>query len=84
MTLHKIIISLASNCDQEANIAEARRRLDAIITPRRYTDAIWTEPIHSARPDLYLNQLVEADTALNADDREAALNRIEADRGRTA
>ena len=84
MTLHKIIISLASNCDQEANIAEARRRLDDIITPRRYTDAIWTEPIRSTRPDLYLNQLVEADTALSADDLEAALKRIEADMGRTA
>ena len=84
MTLHKIIISLASNCDQEANIAEARRRLDDIITPRRYTDAIWTEPIHSVRTDLYLNQLVEADTALSADNLEAAFKRIEADMGRTA
>lgn len=83
MTLHKIIISLASNCDQEANIAEARRRLDAIITPRRYTDAIWTEPIHSARTDLYLNQLVLADTTLSVDDLQAALKRIEADMGRT-
>ena len=59
MTLHKIIISLASNCDQEANIAEARRRLDAIITPRRYTDAIWTELYAEHLPARIVGEVTE-------------------------
>lgn len=81
---HQVIISLASNHQQQANLTEARRRLDQLLDSRRYTEAIWTEPINARRPDLYLNQLLHAETTLSADDLQQALKDIELSMGRTA
>ena len=81
---HSCIISLAANCNQEENLAEARRRLSQILFSPTYTEAIWTEPFKHPDSPLYLNQLVYAKTNLNAEELECELKTIEHAMGRTA
>ena len=47
--IKKVIISLASNCDQEQNMQEARLRIAALdkLNSLQYTEAIWTKPYGS-------------------------------------
>ena len=45
MKVHEVIISLASNDNQEANLAKAREQLTQLMTEVHFTSAIWTEPI---------------------------------------
>jgi 2-amino-4-hydroxy-6-hydroxymethyldihydropteridine diphosphokinase len=80
---HSCIISLASNCCQEENLAEAQCRLSQILFSPSYTDAIWTEPINSHLSSRYLNQLVYAQTSLTVDALQAALKQLECEMGRT-
>ena len=61
--LHQIIISLASNEDQEAHMAAAREQLVQLLTEARFTSAIWTEPFNCSRKEPYLNQLCQGTTA---------------------
>ena len=61
---HNIIISLASNENQEANLEAARTQLIQLLTEVHFTPAIWTEPIHTLRKEPYLNQLCKGTTAL--------------------
>ena len=61
---HQIIISLASNEDQETRMAAAREQLTQLLTECHFTSAIWTEPINSIRKEPYLNQLCQGTTAL--------------------
>ena len=80
---HQTLISLASNCDQEAHLAEARSRLDRVLEDTRYTEAIWTEPVGSRRSDLYLNQLLRASTTLDVQQLQSMLKAIETQMGRS-
>lgn len=61
---HQIIISLASNENQEARLAAAREQLVQLLTECHFTSAIWTEPINCSRKEPYLNQLCMGTTAL--------------------
>ena len=61
---HQIIISLASNEDQESHIAAAREQLVQLLTECHFTSAIWTEPVNCSRKEPYLNQLCQGTTAL--------------------
>ena len=116
--LNNVIISLASNCDQEQHLQQARQCLAQVLSACRYTEAIWTKPVVGeasklcsrplpqsleasptmpqsleasptatqsleASPTMYLNQLVEATTALTADELTQALKDIEQQMGRT-
>jgi 2-amino-4-hydroxy-6-hydroxymethyldihydropteridine diphosphokinase len=60
---HTVIISLASNENQEANMAAAREQLTQLLTSVHFTSAIWTEPVNSIRKEPYLNQLCQGTTA---------------------
>lgn len=62
--LHHIIISLASNYNQEANLEAARTALTQLLNEVHFTSAIYTEPINSLRSEPYLNQLCKGTTAL--------------------
>jgi len=79
----EVLISLASNHEQEKNLPEALQRLGQILQITRTTEAIWTEPVNAKRPDLYLNQLVYGQTNLTADQLDAFFKRIEIIMGRT-
>ena len=57
MKVHEVIISLASNENQEANLAKTREQLTQLLAEVHFTSAIWTEPINSIRKEPYLNQL---------------------------
>lgn len=81
--MHQVILSLAANCDAEKNLPEARLCLEQILTFTHYTDAIWTEPIGCKRKDLYLNQLVKAQTELTYEQLNEQLKAIEQQMGRT-
>ena len=82
--LHQVIISLASNYEQEANMAEARRRLNVLLHVFRFTIEIWTEPYGTPkRPDPYMNQLLYGTTSLSVDDLQQALKEMELQMGRT-
>ena len=59
---HHVIISLASNENQEAVLAAAREQLTQLLTEVHFTSAIWTEPIGTLRKEPYLNQLCEGTT----------------------
>lgn len=61
---HHIIISLASNEHQEANMETARTQLVQLLTEVHFTSAIWTEPVGTLRKEPYLNQLCKGTTAL--------------------
>lgn len=61
---HHVIISLASNENQEAQLEAARIQLTQLLTEVHFTRAIWTEPINSIRKEPYLNQLCKGTTAL--------------------
>ena len=87
--MHSILLSLASNYEQEKNLSEAREALAQVLVSPVYTSAIWTEPYHSPTshfspltPRLYLNQLVYAQTDLDCDELNSRLKEIEKAQGR--
>ena len=63
MKEHEVIISLASNENQEANLDKAREQLTQLLTEVHFTSAIWTEPLNTSRKEPYLNQLCKGTTA---------------------
>ena len=65
MKLHEVIISLASNENQEANLAKAREQLTQLMADVHFTSAIWTEPyyIDHGPSKNYLNQLCKGTTS---------------------
>ena len=63
MKKHEVIISLASNENQEANLEKAREQLTQLLEEVCFTSAIWTEPINTTRKEPYLNQLCKGTTA---------------------
>lgn len=84
MECYDIIISIASNDQQEQNLSEARRCLGQILSDLHYTDELWTEPYHAKNSSrLYLNQLAYATTTFNAQELNAELKKIEKQMGRT-
>ena len=83
--MHSVLISLASNSEQEENLSEARKALAQVLLSPVYTPAIWTEPYgksRTANPQKYLNQLVSAETCLDADELNSRLKAIEQAQGR--
>ena len=89
-TEHQILISLASNEQQEAHLAAAREQLTQLLTEVHFTSAIWTVPIgHSNAPannvqsNMYFNQLCQGTTALGEGLLCEVLKEIEKRLGRT-
>ena len=86
--MHRVLILLASNCEQEKNLCNARLALAQILSSAVYTDAIWTEPEGTSpvrsHPQNYLNQLVCAETPLTIDQLNTQLKETEIRMGRTA
>lgn len=93
--MHSCIISLAANCNQKENLAEARQRLGQILFDVQYTRELWTKPVGSSVSTLtparqeenpseckYLNQLAYAHTELECDKLEQALKAMEREMGR--
>lgn len=86
--MHSVLLSLASNCEQTKNLPLALQRLGQILHIQKVTEAIWTEPYQSEKGKvnsgkLYLNQLVYAETTLDADQLEKVFKQIEKCMGRT-
>lgn len=65
MKQHEVIISLASNENQEANLAKAREQLTQLMEEVHFTSVIWTEPVNTSRKEPYLNQLGKGTTAFS-------------------
>ena len=80
---HQIIISLASNENQEANLQAAREQLTQLLSEVHFTSAIWTDPINSIRQEPYLNQLCKATTAFSMNLLNEVLKETEKRLGRT-
>ena len=80
---HHIIIGLASNINQEANLEAAREQLIQLLSEVHFTSAIWTEPIGALRQEPYLNQLCRGTTALGMNLLNEVLKEIEKRLGRT-
>ena len=80
---HQIIISLASNENQEANLQAAREQLTQLLSEVHFTSAIWTDPINSIRQEPYLNQLCKAATAFSMNLLNEVLKETEKRLGRT-
>lgn len=81
--LHQILISLASNYDQQQNLQEARRRLLQAFVECRFSESIWTEPVNARRPDLYMNQLLWCATSMTVNELQLWLKEQEQQMGRT-
>ncbi|MBR1502799.1 MAG: 2-amino-4-hydroxy-6-hydroxymethyldihydropteridine diphosphokinase [Prevotella sp.] len=81
--IHQVIISLASNEQQEQHLEAAREQLTLILADLHFTSRHWTEPLHSSRQALYLNQLCEGTTTFSANLLEEVLKEIEKRLGRT-
>jgi 2-amino-4-hydroxy-6-hydroxymethyldihydropteridine diphosphokinase len=70
MKEHEVIISLASNENQEDNLTKAREQLTQLLTELHFTSAIWTEPVYTEHgtwtighpSKKYLNQLCKGRT----------------------
>ena len=67
---HQIIISLASNSNQEANLQAARSQLTQLLTEVHFTSAIWTEPVNCIRKDHNEDGIVAIDLDLLQYDEE--------------
>jgi 2-amino-4-hydroxy-6-hydroxymethyldihydropteridine diphosphokinase len=86
---HHVIISLASNENQEANLEAARTQLTQLLTSVRFTSAIWTEPVNvessmfNVQCRKYLNQLCEGTTAFGEGLLCEVLKETEKRQGRT-
>ena len=81
---HQIILSLASNRFQKANLSKARCCLEEILSDMQYTKEIWTQPVGNAkRRDAYLNQLVKGTTELDEEALNDWLKQTELSFGRT-
>ena len=80
---HQIIISLASNKNQEANLTAAREQLTQLLSEVHFTSAIWTDPINSIRQEPYLNQLCKATTSFSMNLLNEVLKETEKRLGRT-
>jgi 2-amino-4-hydroxy-6-hydroxymethyldihydropteridine diphosphokinase len=80
---HHVIISLASNYNQETALAGAREQLTQLLTEVHFTSAIWTEPISSICKESYLNQLCKGTTALGCGLLGEVLKETERRLGRT-
>lgn len=80
---HHIIISLASNENQEANMAAAREQLIQLLTEAHFTSAIWTEPVGTIRKEPYLNQLCKGTTTFSMNLLDEVLKETEKRLGRT-
>ena len=80
---HQIIISLASNSNQEANLQAARTQLTQLLSEVHFTSAIWTEPVNCIRKEPYLNQLCRATTAFSMNLLNEVLKETEKRLGRT-
>jgi 2-amino-4-hydroxy-6-hydroxymethyldihydropteridine diphosphokinase len=82
--VHQIIISLASNRFQKANLSKARNCLEEILSDMKYTDELWTQPVGNAkRKDAYLNQLVSGNTELDEEALNTWMKQTELSFGRT-
>ncbi len=80
---HSIIISLASNYDQQGNLAKAREQLKVLLSDIRFTKELWTQPVNNHRQEPYLNQLCQATTNLGANLLSEVLKELEKRLGRT-
>ena len=80
---HQVLISLASNEDQEAHLVAAREQLTQLLTEAHFTSAIWTEPVNTSRKAPYLNQLCKGTTALGMNLLGEVLKETERRLGRT-
>jgi 2-amino-4-hydroxy-6-hydroxymethyldihydropteridine diphosphokinase len=80
---HHIIISLASNINQEAHLEAARTQLIQLLTEVHFTRAIFTDPIGTLRKEPYLNQLCSGTTTLGMNLLNEVLKEIEKRLGRT-
>ncbi|MBR5325100.1 MAG: hypothetical protein IKU49_01255, partial [Prevotella sp.] len=45
--MHKVLLCLASNCQQEQNMEAARSLLPELLTDLHYTTEHWTDPVTS-------------------------------------
>lgn len=84
MECYDVIVSLASNDQQDKNLPEARERLGQILSDIHYTKELQTKPFsdsHSTK--LYVNQLAYAKTTLSAGQLNEVLKDIEKQLGRT-
>jgi len=80
---HEVIISLASNENQGANLERARELLTMIIHNLKFTQEKWTEPVNTIRKARYLNQLCKGTTELGANLLGEILKETERRIGRT-
>ena len=80
--MHKVVLSIASNRFQKANLLKARQRLGEMLVDVKYTSELWTEPSGSCRRDLYLNQLACGSTTLTEQQLNEQLKQVESDFGR--
>lgn len=80
---HQIIISLASNINQEANLEMARVQLTQLLNEAHYTTAIYTEPVNTLSKEPYLNQLCRGVTFLGVELLNEVLKELEKRLGRT-
>ena len=80
---HEVIISLASNEQQEQHMQAARTQLSMLLNDLQFTTEHWTEPVNTHRKEPYLNQLCRGTTAFSANLLEEVLKETEKRLGRT-
>ena len=81
---HRVILSLASNRFQKANLSKARSCLEEILSDLSFSSEHWTQPVGNAqRRDAYLNQLATGTTTLDEETLNERLKQMELNFGRT-
>lgn len=83
---HHVIISLASNHNQEATMSAAREQLTQLLSEAHFTSLIWTDPIDHPQKnryrEKYLNQLCAGTTNFGTGLLEEVLKETERRLGR--
>ena len=83
MREHQVIISLASNENQQANLAAARLQLEQLLSTVSFTSEHWTQPVGILRKEPYLNQLCKGTTDFGQNLLNEVLKETEKRLGRT-
>ena len=84
-TMHRVLISLASNHRRQQHLQQAREALRQVLQREAYTPVVGTPAVGASatQANPYLNQLVVAYTTLPATELCQRLKQIETQLGRT-
>lgn len=79
--MHRVLISLGSNCQQSVHIQWTSERLCTVLQDVSFSRKLWTADIKGSG-HWYMNRLLKGHTTLTASELEVLLKQLERETGR--